>query len=183
MKGVSLFSSAGIAETYLRESGINISVANELVEERASLHTKIYPDCNMITGDILNKKIFQNIIASSGKKIDFLIASPPCQGMSVAGKNRNINQMLSDERIFLVFRIIEFIEAKFKEMKLIRPGRIEKYAGIRNKLAGHYDKQIADILRELGAIEYDEIFEDMKAMVHYGQEWMQALRSIGKLEV
>lgn len=119
MKGVSLFSSAGIAETYLRESGINISVANELVEDRASLHTKIYPDCNMITGDILNKKIFQNIIASSGKKIDFLIASPPCQGMSVAGKNRNINQMLSDDRNFLVFRIIEFIEAKSPSFVLI----------------------------------------------------------------
>lgn len=77
----------------------------------------------------------------------------------------------------------EFIEAKLKEIKLIRPSRIEKYAGIRNKLAGHYDNQMVNILQELGAIQSDAFFEDIEMMVRYSQEWLQALRSIGKLEV
>ena len=78
------------------------------------------------------------------------------------------------------------IEDKLKEMKLIRPSRIEKYAGIRNKLVGHYDDQddqIVNMLQELGAIQSDAFCEDIKMMVRYGQEWLQALRSIGKLEV
>src|SRR5690606_1018447 len=76
-------------------------------------------DSNMITGDIQNEKIFKQILESSSDNLDFLIASPPCQGMSVAGKNRSKNQMLNDERNFLVFRIIEFIEKKNPNYVLI----------------------------------------------------------------
>ena len=42
MVGASLFSSAGIAETYFDEVGINIVVANELVQERADLYQALY---------------------------------------------------------------------------------------------------------------------------------------------
>ena len=34
LKGVSLFANVGIAETYLKDAGIDILVANELIEER-----------------------------------------------------------------------------------------------------------------------------------------------------
>lgn len=43
MKGVSLFSSAGIGEVYLSDAGIDIVVANELLEERAKLYRAIFP--------------------------------------------------------------------------------------------------------------------------------------------
>ncbi|HEX9758286.1 MAG TPA: hypothetical protein VGB26_10895 [Nitrospiria bacterium] len=79
--------------------------------------------------------------------------------------------------------MLEFMENKLKEMKLIRPSRIEKYAGIRNKLVGHYDDQIVKMLQELGATQSDNFFDDIEMMVRYSQEWLQALRSIGKLEV
>ena len=79
---------------------------------------------------------------------------------------------------------LQLIEDTLKEMKLIlRPNRIEKYAEIRNKLAGHYDSQIVNILQELAAIRPDAFFEDIEMVVRYSQEWLQALRSIGKLEV
>lgn len=119
MQGVSLFSSAGIAETYLSQIGINIVAANELLKERAELHRSIFPETKMIQGNILNDQIFTEILSSSGKKIDFLLASPPCQGMSVAGKNRNVSQMLTDERNFLVFKIIDFIQDKLPTYILI----------------------------------------------------------------
>lgn len=79
--------------------------------------------------------------------------------------------------------MLELIEDKLREMKLIRPSRMEKYAGIRNKLAAHYDDQIANMLQELGAIQSDAFYKDIEMMVRYSQEWLQALRSIGKLEV
>jgi len=109
MKGVSLFSSAGIAETYFGQIGIDIVVANELIPERANLYSSVYGNSAMITGSILDKNLFKKIISSSGKKVDFLIASPPCQGMSIAGKSRNAAEMIKDERNYLVFKVIDFI--------------------------------------------------------------------------
>lgn len=79
--------------------------------------------------------------------------------------------------------MLDFIEDKLKEMKRIRPSRIENYTTIRNKLVGHYDDQIVNILQELGAIQSETFFEDIEMMVRYNQEWLHALRSIGTLEV
>ena len=119
MTGTSLFSSAGISETYLEDIGLNITVANELLLERANLYQAIYPKSKMIAGNILDDKIFKSIIDNSADNLDFLLASPPCQGMSVAGKNRNVQQMLNDERNYLVFRIIDFIKIKSPKFVLI----------------------------------------------------------------
>lgn len=119
MVGTSLFSSAGIAETYLDKAGVNITTANELLGERAKLYQSIYPQSKMIAGNILDKDVFKAILDNTPEKLDFLLASPPCQGMSVAGKNRNIEQMLTDDRNYLVFRIIEFIKAKSPNYILI----------------------------------------------------------------
>lgn len=109
MKGVSLFSSAGIAEHYLQGMGIEMTVANELVPERCALYHHLYPSTTMITGDITDHHVFQQIVDSSPSSVDFLLASPPCQGMSVAGKNRNLQQMIGDKRNFLIFKIVEYI--------------------------------------------------------------------------
>lgn len=115
MKGLSLFSSAGIGETYLSRIGIDIEVANELIEKRATLYRQLYPNCNMICGDISDEKVFSQIINFS-QGVDFILASPPCQGMSVAGKNRYQETMIEDERNFLinyVFEAIELVHPKF----------------------------------------------------------------------
>jgi Site-specific DNA methylase len=106
MVGASLFSSAGIAETYFEEVGINIIAANELVQERASLYQRLYPKSKMIDGNILDNRVFEKLVNNTPNKLDFLIASPPCQGMSVAGKNRSIEQMLNDERNYLVLKLL-----------------------------------------------------------------------------
>lgn len=119
LKGVSLFSCAGIAEHFLENLGINIITANELVKERADLYQYLYPKTKMICGDILNDEIFNAIISSSPEKLDFLIASPPCQGMSVAGKNRSTEQMLSDDRNFLIFKVLDFIKIKNPDFVII----------------------------------------------------------------
>lgn len=80
--------------------------------------------------------------------------------------------------------MLGLIEDKLKDMKrFLRPSRIEKYEKIRNRLSGHYDNQIVNILQELGAIQSDTFFEDIEMMVRFSHEWLQALRSIGKPEV
>lgn len=115
MKGISLFSGAGIGETFLSDCGINIQVANEIIPRRAELYKKLYPECNMINGDITDETIFQKIIKSA-KGVEFMIASPPCQGMSIAGKGRGQGMQEKDERNYLisyVFKAIEELKPKY----------------------------------------------------------------------
>ena len=65
MIGASLFSSAGIAETYFEDIGINILAANELIKERADLYQSLYPNSNMITGNILDDQVFELLIKNT----------------------------------------------------------------------------------------------------------------------
>ena len=63
MKGCSLFANVGIAETYLKDVGVDIVVANELLEDRCKFYSHLYPDCKMIQGSICDENIFNNIVA------------------------------------------------------------------------------------------------------------------------
>ena len=110
LTGISLFASAGIGETYFKDVGIDIKVANELLEKRANLYRAINPETTVICGDITKDDVFLKIISSCPKEVDFLLASPPCQGMSVAGKNRNQKTMEADERNYLITYVVKTIK-------------------------------------------------------------------------
>lgn len=106
MKGISLFSNVGIGETYLKKCGIDIVIANEFIQKRAEFYSHLYPDVNMVCGDITDKKIFNYLVKEAiNQGIEFLIATPPCQGMSIAGKMDE-----NDERNSLIVYAIEFIK-------------------------------------------------------------------------
>lgn len=106
MKAVSLFANIGVAEAYLKGIGVDVVVANELIERRAKLYSQIYPDTNMICGDITDDKIFEKIAKScENEGIDILMATPPCQGMSTAGP-----QDEDDARNSLICPVIKMVE-------------------------------------------------------------------------
>lgn len=107
INGASLFSSAGIAETYFDEASIDIKVANELLPKRAELYKFLHKKTKMICGDITNKEIFKLINTSiKENKCEFLIATPPCQGMSSLGKK----EYSTDKRNYLVFYVMDIIK-------------------------------------------------------------------------
>ena len=99
LKGLSLFANVGIAEAYMKEIGIDIKIANEIDIDRARFYKEVYPETEMICGDITNNEIRSSIIEKSiSHKVDFIIATPPCQGMSDAGlrlKYDPRNQLIS----------------------------------------------------------------------------------------
>ena len=106
MKVLSLFANIGVAEAYLNESGFDVVIANELVERRAILYSKIYPNTRMICGDITDKKVFDKIIKESIELgVNIIMATPPCQGMSTVGQ-----QLDDDVRNRLVCQVIEAVE-------------------------------------------------------------------------
>lgn len=109
MKAISLFSGAGIGESRLSEIGVEVIGANELVEDRASLYSRMDSSSKMVSGDIQDSIVFEQLLAFAPANLDLLIATPPCQGVSVAGKNRFAEQQLVDERNHLLFPIINFI--------------------------------------------------------------------------
>jgi len=106
IKAVSLFANVGIAETYLNDVGIDMVVANELIEERANFYRHLYPSVNMITGDITDSTIFRSVASAAKQQgVDFLFATPPCQGMSCAGRKDPL-----DPRNFLIYYAIEMVK-------------------------------------------------------------------------
>ena len=111
-KILSLFSNIGVAEAYLHELGFNVVLANELEKRRADLYGKIYPHTEIINGDITSDNVFDSIVKRSKElKVNFLMATPPCQGMSTAGV-----QDENDERnklILYVIKIAKLLKPKF----------------------------------------------------------------------
>ena len=106
MNALSLFANIGVAEAYLEDIGINVVVANELIERRAKLYSEIYKKTCMICGDITKASIKKDIIATSLKNnVQIVIATPPCQGMSTAGQ-----QIKDDSRNLLVCEVVEVIK-------------------------------------------------------------------------
>lgn len=94
MKAITLFSSAGIGDLAIKASEIDILVANELLEDRVSLHRRNFPNTKMIGGDIWSKKneiIETTLKLLNGEELDFLFATPPCQGMSKNGQGKLLN--------------------------------------------------------------------------------------------
>lgn len=106
LKGLSLFANVGIAEAYMKEIGVDILVANEIDQDRARFYQDVYPETHMICGDITDDGIRDAIIQESIEKgVDFLIATPPCQGMSEAGLRLEF-----DSRNQLIFYAIDAIK-------------------------------------------------------------------------
>ena len=106
MKILSLFANIGVAEAYLKEIGFDVVLANELVERRAKLYSSIYPETEMIVGDITENNIYQMIKKrSKSLNIDIIMATPPCQGMSTAGQ-----KIENDERNMLICPVLNLVE-------------------------------------------------------------------------
>ena len=103
---LSLFANVGIAEAMFHEIGVKVLIANELVEDRARFYHEVYPETHMICGDITDTAIRDSIVSEAiNKKINFIIATPPCQGMSVAG-----NRDDKDPRNQLIYYAIDVIK-------------------------------------------------------------------------
>lgn len=102
---ISLFSSAGVGCYGFKMEGFECIATNELIERRLNIqkvNNKCKYDSGYICGDITlestKKLLFDEINKWKKSKeiedVDVLIATPPCQGMSVANlkKNNEINR-------------------------------------------------------------------------------------------
>jgi len=105
---MTLFASSGIGEYYLQDIGIEVIVSNELIPKRCNLYSKLYPNSKMICGNICDPGVKNQL---KQVNVDIIIASPPCQGISIAGLHRNNVSRIGDKRNYLVFEAIDVIKA------------------------------------------------------------------------
>ncbi|MCR2098938.1 DNA cytosine methyltransferase [Campylobacter upsaliensis] len=113
---ISLFSSAGVGCYGFKEAGFECIATNELLEKRLKiqkLNHKCKYENGYILGDIKKQEIKNQIFNQidlykrlGNDKIDVLIATPPCQGMSVANHKKSHNEI---ERNSLVVESVELI--------------------------------------------------------------------------
>lgn len=116
---ISLFSSAGVGCFGFKTHGFECVATNELLDRRMKiqkLNSKCKYESGYITGDITSELVQNQILSEISfwkknenmDKLDVLIATPPCQGMSTANykKNNEINRnSLVVEAIHLVNEI------------------------------------------------------------------------------
>lgn len=115
LRGLSLFANVGIAEAYLESIGVQIEIANELLPERARFYQDVYPKSHMVCGDITDDTVRNALIEEAKeKKVNFVMATPPCQGMSRVGKMEEF-----DVRNQLIFYAVDVVKRLKPEYVLI----------------------------------------------------------------
>lgn len=151
IKAVSLFSSAGVGEAYLEEIGINVVLANELHPKRCKMYKHLYPNCNMIEGDIRDKDVKQKLLDNINGDEKVLIATPPCQGVSTLGKNKNQNSFISDKRNYLIFDATDIIDSKDFDFVLIE--NVARFKDMYFPYKGRY-MHIFDVFKDMYGKRY-----------------------------
>lgn len=145
IKALSLFANVGIAETYLDELGIDVVCANEIDKQRVRFYKHLYPNVDVVTGDITLTETKNTVIEIARQhNIDLLIATPPCQGMSTAGK-----QEKDDIRNILICHAVELIKElkpKYVFLENVPEQLITKikYKGKATKIPDYLKKELED---------------------------------------
>lgn len=86
IKYTSLFSCAGIGETFNADVGLEATVSNELLGDRVRYYKAKYKTSTMIPGDIMDDETFNKLVQLHiDKGCKLCLNSCPCQDFSNAG--------------------------------------------------------------------------------------------------
>ena len=121
---ISLFSSAGVGCYAFKQDGFTCIATNELIERRLNIqkyNNKCKYETGYICGDITKKntkvKLYSEIDNFKKKEkindVDVVIATPPCQGMSVANHKKTNNEIKRNSLVVESISIINDIKPKF----------------------------------------------------------------------
>lgn len=161
IKALSMFSGGGIAETYFEDAGVDIVVANELIKERAEFYTANHPSTKMICGDVTDKVVFDAIIEESKKSgVKFIIATPPCQGMSTLG----LKQYATDSRNTLFYYAMNAINELSPDFVLFE--NVPKFIQLKYLDDGE-ELNVVEILQKHYSNSYNVEYKILNAM-HFG---------------
>lgn len=108
-----------------------------------------FPNAEGIVGDITDKEIRKVIISKAKElKVNMIIGGPPCQGFSLKGKLKGLN----DPRNFLFLEFIKIVEELKPEVFII-----ENVKNLINAENGYFINQIRRKFKKLGYIVNDDV--------------------------
>ena len=121
---ISLFSSAGVGCYGFKLEGFDCVATNELIARRLDVqkyNNKCKYESGYICGDItentIKSKLYTEIDLWKEKenvsRIDVVIATPPCQGMSVANHKKNSKEIVRNSLVIESIKIIKQINPRF----------------------------------------------------------------------
>lgn len=119
---ITLFSSAGVGCYGFKKAGYECIATNELIERRLNVQ-KINKKCKFetgyICGDIKQQEIKNRISSEINRwsklgndKVDVVIATPPCQGMSVANHKKAENEIIRNSLVVESIKLIKQIKPR-----------------------------------------------------------------------
>ena len=116
---ISIFSSAGVGCYGFKQQGFNCIATNEFLNKRIKIqkyNNKCVYDSGYIQGDISQKeiqnKIYQELENNNINDLDVLIATPPCQGMSVANHKKSNDEIKRNSLVVESIKIVDKIKPK-----------------------------------------------------------------------
>lgn len=121
---ISLFSSAGVGCYGFKQNGFECIATNELIQKRLDVqkfnHKCKYESgyiCDDITKDSTKKLLFDQINLWKEKEhivdVDVIIATPPCQGMSVANHKKSDHEIKRNSLVVESIELVKTIQPKF----------------------------------------------------------------------
>lgn len=121
---ISLFSSAGVGCYGFKQAGFECVATNELIERRLEIqrfNNKCKFNSGYICGDITTDEIKNKLFAEvelwkqkeNVKRVDVIIATPPCQGMSVANHKKSLTEIKRNSLVIESIKIIKQLNPRF----------------------------------------------------------------------
>ncbi|MFP5954354.1 DNA cytosine methyltransferase [Helicobacter pylori] len=121
---ISLFSGAGVGCYGLLEEGFECVATNEILEKRLNIqriNRKCKFDESYISGDIKKPETKEKILKQIGfyskkfgnDRIDLVVATPPCQGMSVANHKKKNDEIKRNSLVVESIDLVKQIKPRF----------------------------------------------------------------------
>jgi DNA (cytosine-5)-methyltransferase 1 len=155
MKSLDLFCGCGGMTLGFKWAGFHSVVASDIDVNCGKTINKNFPETEFFLGDIASLSKDELIRILGENKIDVVTGGPPCQGFSLANKNRNKVQDDPRNRLFYEFvKVIKWIEPKAFVME-----------NVKGLLSMHKGEVIKTILKEFmnAGIGYNLDFRVLKA--------------------
>lgn len=120
---ISLFSCAGVGCFGFKKAGYECTATNELIERRLNVqryNQKCRYESGYICGDITKQETKDSILGEvkrwedlGNDRVDVLVATPPCQGMSVANRKRNGDEIKRNSLVVESIGMVRTIRPRF----------------------------------------------------------------------
>lgn len=166
---VSLFSGAGISDLGYAMAGFDFRVHVEADQQRAEIGMKNFPKSKWVTSDIRisQQEIIEAYRSSASRRLDLLVATPPCQGMSTSNPSRGKRQTPKadalEEKNRLILEVIPVAHAL--KPRVIIAENVRQILTLKVQHQGT-QKRVIDILRD--ALPQYQLFSSVVNVADYG---------------